>query len=209
MFDINLIMEELKKERVCFSSEADFQFAFAWKTKELYNDCEIILEQFAIIDNNGKNSYIDLVIKYKGNEYPIEFKYVTTSLEYLNFKLKNHSAKNIRSYDIIKDITRIEAYCSQNKLEKGYVIVITNDSGYWKPYSKVNPNTNSYEFNLGEKRILSGELKWRKKAARGKESPLNILGEYEVNWKNYSQLDSPNGIFKSLIIETSLDKTLK
>lgn len=213
MFDINLIMEKLKKERVCFSSEADFQFAFAWKTKELYNDCKIILEQFAIIDDNGKYSYIDLVVKYKGNNYPIEFKYLTASLEYLHFKLKKQSARDIRSYDVIKDIKRVETYCNQNKLEKGYVVVITNDSSYWKLYSKANPKTNSYQFNLGEKRILTGELNWNKNTGdgtrKGRESSLNILGKYEINWENYSQINSSNGTFKYFIIETSLNKNIK
>lgn len=210
MIDITLIINELKKEFPCFSSEANFQFHFAWKTKEIYPDCAIDLERASFINDNDKSSYIDLLITYKNIKYPIEFKYLTSEINYLDFNLKEQSAKDIRSYDVIKDIERIENYCLKNKLNKGYVILVTNTKSYWNTFSSAK-KSNYYEFNLGEGRTLQGELKWGPNTGigtkKGRESSLNLRNKYNISWKEYSDLKKDknikNGNFKYLIFEIS------
>jgi hypothetical protein len=42
--DIHGLMQRLSKSRPIFHSEADFQFALAWRIKESMPDCEVRLE---------------------------------------------------------------------------------------------------------------------------------------------------------------------
>ncbi|MEZ5162551.1 MAG: hypothetical protein R2688_02155 [Fimbriimonadaceae bacterium] len=46
------------------------------------------------------------------------------------------------------------------------------------------------EFEIHHGRILTGELKWSDRAGngttKGREKPIHLNGEYEVNWKLYA-----------------------
>lgn len=100
------VIESLRKKRLLFHSEADFQFALAWEIQLLYPTAEIRLE-YPSPENDSKK-YIDILVRDNGFAYPIELKYKTKKLfgvdkgEY--YHLKEQSAQDIGSYDCVKDL---------------------------------------------------------------------------------------------------------
>jgi len=56
--------------------------------------------------------HIDILLKEEDELYPIELKYVTAACDIIahgeRYLLKNHGAQDIRRYDFLKDIMRIE-----------------------------------------------------------------------------------------------------
>jgi len=43
----------------------------------------------------------------------------------------SHSAQDIRAYDCIKDVSRVEKFANNRPGADGAVVVLTNDSNYW------------------------------------------------------------------------------
>ena len=86
---------------------------------------------------------------------------------------------------------------------KGYAVILTNDSAYWK-----SPTTETVdaEFRMHEGRILNGELAWGTEAGAGtmrkREKPIKLTGTYKLSWKDYSQVSSTSyGKFRYLFLE--------
>ncbi len=86
---IETVLLDLANERKVFWSEADFQFAFAWKLKEMFEDrnpqsaINVRLERRADAleqrDDKKKSgdAYIDIWVEINEKVYPIELKYKT------------------------------------------------------------------------------------------------------------------------------------
>jgi hypothetical protein len=104
------------------------------------------------------------------------------------FQLKNQSAQDIRRYDFIKDIKRLEDIAVERKNFTGYAIMLTNDSSYWSEPSI--QGTIDCKFRLQEGRVLEGKLAWGKEASegttKGREQALVLNGRYGVQWQDYS-----------------------
>ena len=130
---IETVLLALANERKVFWSEADFQFAFAWKLKEMLmlknnNPQSTInvrlerrvdaLEQRTDAPDQGnekENSgdiYIDIWVEINEKVYPIELKYKTIQCTITDgseeYKLKQHGACDIGCYLYLKDVERIE-----------------------------------------------------------------------------------------------------
>ena len=208
------IMRKLSKERPVFHSEADFQYALAWKIHEECPDYNVRLEKREVVDK--REIYFDLFIFKDDEVIPIELKYKTRKLNIeipLNnrikikekYKLKDQVAHDISRYDFMKDISRIE---KSNK--SGFAIFLTNDKLYWETsaYSGYDDAFKIYE----DRKILKGEkLSWSEKAAlrttKGHKSPIEFKNNYVFNWEDYSDLtnyaisDNPNTTFRYLLVE--------
>lgn len=156
------------KERKVFWSEADFQFAFAWKLKEMFkgrnpqSTINVRLERRADAleqrtdapdqGNEKENSgdiYIDIWVEINEKVYPIELKYKTIQCTLKDdseeYKLKQHGACDIGCYLYLKDVERIEHISKSlgDNFGKGFAIMLTNDHLYWdKP--KTTPDTTAY-----------------------------------------------------------------
>ena len=76
MLDIHNLMSDLSQHRPIFHSEADFQFALAWRIHEVMSDCEIRLE---FKPYPSVNMYLDIWIQTA--EIAIELKFPTQNLE--------------------------------------------------------------------------------------------------------------------------------
>ena len=63
-------LRELSKQRTCFHSESDFQFAFAWKFKELNPSAQIRLERPYTVGN--RFFYLDVLIILDGCRIGLE-----------------------------------------------------------------------------------------------------------------------------------------
>jgi hypothetical protein len=204
---ISEVLRRLAVGRPVFHSEADFQFAFAWTIKELWPDVEIRLET-----HPKPNVRLDLLVVdgRSGWATAIELKYMTRAWSGKvgdeSFALKNQGASDIRCYDVVKDIGRVEGFVTAADRLRGYVIALTND-GYWRPATHGRP-TNADSFRISEGTVLSGSRQWGPHAGAGtmrsRELPIELAGSYRLAWSDYSRVASgPAGTFRVLVVEVT------
>lgn len=177
---IETVILALANERKVFWSEADFQFAFAWKLKEIlkYSDpqstinvrLERRVDALEKRDNEKKSgdAYIDIWVEIDKIVYPIELKYKTIQCSITDgseeYKLKQHSACDIGCYLYLKDVERIEHISKSlgDNFGKGYAIMLTNDHLYWDQ-PKTTPDTTVFrDFRIydGRKIVAGQKLNW-------------------------------------------------
>lgn len=196
VFDLEKVLLALKEERKAFVSEADFQLALAWKTKQMYSDkvkvrCEYPLESDSSI-------HIDIMVIMKNNEWiPIELKYKTKECDIDDddkFHLKNHGAKDVGCYDYLKDISRIEKISKRKEFWKGYTVLLTNDLSYTKAPKKKNAYYKNFSLHSG--RELEDELTWHPKTSEEtkKTRPnFSLSNKYTCHWKKYCDVNTSDG----------------
>jgi hypothetical protein len=198
IMDLMKPFEQLRKKRPIFSSEKDFQFALAWEIKLLYNDANVHLEYCPDIT---QNVHIDIFVEINNKIYPIELKYKTkrafTKIDNEIFCLKNQAAQTLGKYDFLKDFQRMEnlAKIIQN-FDCGYTLLLTNDPSYWEKNKK---DAIDVEFQLLHGIIKTGKMEWKGASngtIKGREAPINLMRKYKIEWKQYSQINIHNGIFK-------------
>ena len=211
MINIENSLRCLFEEGRVFVSEADFQFAYAWKIKELYPDACIRLEY--IPWQYDKNMHIDIAIFINNQMVPIELKYKTKGFTGIigdeAVWLKDQSAQDCGRYDFLYDIQRMEGIAKSNlyPIEKAYAVLLTNDSGYWTKSIKSGTSRRPVddEFRIHEGIVISGQRAWKPEASAGtkrnREAPINLQGEYCISWNDYK----PTGEcrFRYTIVEIS------
>lgn len=209
-FNVNRVLENMaKKDYPYFVSERHFQVAFIIEAKNLYKNYYFYPEYVY------KDKYhIDLLVcDEKDNErIALEFKYVVTSgkiniSKNNSYQLKKQAAINIRRYQCIKDINRLETYVDSPdlKCKKGYFILLTNDHLFWEGTTK---NSVDYDFDIKDKTTLkAGNHKYKgqnKKAKKQRE--VSIKHDYPIKYKRYcsnhkvDDCATNDNIFKTLII---------
>ncbi len=241
--DFNRVIEKLKKERELFHSEDDLKFALAFILKELYPNFHIRLEKpqnINMLKRNDENKKarapIDIIMvnSKTGELIPIELKYKTAKLNIKKgneiYDLTNHGAKDIGRFSFRKDIFRIEQFIQLNKKSnQGFVLIITNDSGYYsqdiskknvldshfsfhhgasikkkdKSWNYNNINKEKYEFISQEKKWkYIGNKKYHWSCTGEKYFRLNLKSHYNIEWEYYSKID--NSEFKFCLIAINL-----
>lgn len=201
------VIEELRKTRSLFHSEADFQFALAWKLKELYQDkVDIVLE---VPLNVKSNDRLDILVITKSRKIPVELKYFHSKLDFNEYHLKKQN-DTWRSQRVLKDLKRIEEFSErENKPneQEGYVILICNESKYWTPKKG---NLAYFNFRLEDGRTIKAKesLDWitmndsSREKAEGYGDHLTFNNSYTLSWQEYSNIEGLNkGLFKYLLIE--------
>jgi len=204
--DITAILHTLSQKRPIFHSEADFQHALAWEIHEAIIGSSIRLEYKP--QSIKDRIYLDLWVLDGSKKIPIELKYKTRKMKVIynneTFELTDQGAQDLGRYDFLKDIQRVEQVIAAEESEKGYVILLTNDSAYWKfPYRL---DTVDAAFRIHEGREVTGELAWSDLAAAGttksRETPIQLYNTYLLNWFDYSMHGEINyGQFRLLIVE--------
>ena len=210
MLDVYRFMNHFFEQGRIYLSEIDFQLSLAWKIKEMYDDIDLRLEQPMIMEENGtkRNNYIDIALRQDGAMVPIELKYTTKKLEFeeegQTIVLKNHGAQDVRRYDFVKDIERVERVLRENeRVAEGYCIFLTNDASYLKsPGSFRGKPVVDNQFRIHEGAILKGTLKWEDWTSsgtkRGREKELSLQGEYHIKW-NKIENGKLDGFFYSIV----------
>ena len=204
--DITKIINNLSNKRKIFVSEADFKFALAWEIKSEIPQAEVRLEYCPV--DIDPSMHIDILVKMGEDIYPIELKYMTKQCDVTvddeRFILKNQGAQDIKRYDFIKDISRVERLSeSMDNFKEGYCIAITNDPSYWNTSS--NKNTCDAAFRINHNSIKEGKLEWAAHTGNGtnknREESLILKNRYDIYWQEYSKIDnSSSGQFKYLSI---------
>lgn len=203
-FVVENVLTSLSERRPVFHSEADMQFAFAWTAKEIHPDVEVRLET-----HPEPKVRLDLQLSWpaSGNHVAIELKYMTRSWEGKVdgqwFALRSHGAQDVRCYDVVKDIERVERFVTGKPGWTGYVVALSNDPHYWRPRMHTR-KTNADAFRLCEGSRLSGSRAWGPLAgagtSRGRREPIKLGGEYTLRWRPYSVLEHPPHTFQSLVV---------
>jgi hypothetical protein len=195
-------LELLSSHRPIFHSECDFQHALAWAIHKRLPNANIRLEKPHEID--GRRRYIDLVVEQDGTTCFMELKYKTTETliedKGEKYNLKQQGAIDQGSYDILKDVQRIETVVGRLKNSFGFSVTLSNDRRYWSPRRKMDAI--DMQFQLVDGRSMTGELAWASHAGRGsiekREAPLHLRNQYEIRWDRYSSFPASNE-FRHLI----------
>ena len=200
MLDIYNLMADLSQHRPIFHSEADFQHALAWQIHKTMPDCEIRLEWPY---RKERNWHLDIWIPSQG--IAIELKFATRKLKCErngeHFSLRDQSAQDVKRYDFLKDIRRLEQVVVDGKAESGFAVLLTNDHLYWK--EPKHRNTTDADFRLhDERKVAAGKvLRWSEntseKTQKGREK-LCLKGSYHLRWQDYGKYR--NLLFRYLAI---------
>ncbi|HEX8078603.1 MAG TPA: hypothetical protein VF557_00185 [Jatrophihabitans sp.] len=205
--DLNEVLAQLAVARPVFHSEADFQLAFAWLVQRHDPAMRVRLETRPV---PGVRLDLDFARPDLGRASAIELKYLTRrwtgQVDDEWFELKDQGAQDIRGYDCVKDIVRVETFVASRSGCDGAVIVLTNDPSYWKPGTGLK-DTNAAAFRLGEGTVLSGLKAWGPNTGagtrKGRELDLALTGTHTLGWADYSQLpgEATRGRLRALVVE--------
>jgi hypothetical protein len=202
LVELGHAMTSLAERRPVFHSEADFQHAFAWELQRRHALARIRLET-----RPRPGVRLDVLAVVGGRRIAFELKYLlrnlTTTIDGELFALPNQSAQDVRRYDFIKDVARLEVLRREDYADIGFSIALTNDPAYWQGGNR--EGVVDAAFRLGEGRTLSGALAWAAHTGagtmRGRETPIDLVGDYELVWRDYRTLEGErNGRFRYLVV---------
>lgn len=206
--DLGEALAHLAATRPIFHSEADFQLALAWELQLRDPMMRVRLET-----RPEPGTHLDIACDRPdlGSSTALELKYLTRLWSGLNngeqFELKNHGAQDIRGYDVVKDISRVERFVQGHPGRNGGVLVVSNDPYYWRG-KPINDVTNAAAFRIGEGVVLHGNHAWGPNTGAGtkkhREAPLFLSGTYTLKWSDYSSVSAPpsgSTHFRSLLVE--------
>lgn len=193
----------LAERRPLFHSEADFQHALAWQLQLDHPSALIRLETRPLA---GRSISLDLALTVDGVRTAIELKYLVralvTDVDGERFELRAQSAHDVRRYDVVKDLRRLEEIIDAGAADVGVMVAITNDPAYWMPG---RDGTIDAAFRLHEGATLSGALAWAEHAGAGtiakRTEMLSLGSSYVISWSDYSDTGDRSGKFRNLLIE--------
>ena len=207
---MNAVLTALGSQRPAFYSEADFRHALAWQIQQNHPSLRVRHEVGNVIEGPDRR-YVDIWLP--DHRTAIELKYPTRPAvihyEGEEFDLKDHSAQDLGRYDFCLDISRLERVTTSGRAENGYAVLLTNDYLYWNPPSR--RDTNDAEFRLHEGRNITGTLAWGPRTGagtmKGRETPLEIRGDYRMEWRDYSRpIGTGDTQFRCLILRVDRPK---
>ncbi|MBN1174981.1 MAG: hypothetical protein JXA67_22675 [Micromonosporaceae bacterium] len=192
--DLITALQALASSRPVFHSEADLQHALAWQLQLHDRQTQVRLET-----RPRRGIHLDLLVRHDGQRTAVELKYLIarlhTSLDGEVFDLPHQAAQDISRYDVVNDIMRVETLVADGYADDGYVLVLSNDAGYWRPGTRTN--LIDAAFRLHEGRTLDGILSWAAHAGAGttrnRTTPLRLRGRYECQWRDYSVVTATDG----------------
>ena len=218
---VKKIMSELYKDGYdCFVSEAQLRDAFAIKLKEMLPNC-IVLPEYSEPKPTGWRCseniiHFDLLIIDKDDNETVlvEFKYKQKKGNFNNrngifAQLSNHSDTTNGRYAIWRDIYRIETFCDLKRINKGFIIFVTNNPAY---LAKPIAGGVAEEFSIADGNHIAASKNWNLTSGMrssiyntywADDKPLIIKNDYYFSYSDYSNvLDvaSHPHIFKQLIL---------
>lgn len=201
--DIPQLLIDLAARRPVFHSEADLQHELAWHLRDVHPDLQVRLEYPLA---RPTNAAIDILIRNGDQAMALELKYLCQSADYEvdgePFALKPQGAQDIRRYDVLKDVWRMEQFLNARPAASAAVLTLTNDPAYWR--GPRGPSTCDAAFALREGRVITSALDWAPHTGagtkRGPEAAINLKGRYPITWADYSRIDGPFGEFRYLYL---------
>lgn len=207
----------LARRRPVFHSEADFQHELAMQIRH-----DMLAPTVRLEISLSPGITLDMLVssQVSTERFAIELKYKTAAWQGIVsdeiFRLKSHGANDIGSYDVLKDVERVESLVRSGNANRGAVVFLTNEPVYWNPRGDRGRVTNAHAFRLGDDaEPISGVRAWGPNTggtSKGREAPITLRGTYHVKWSTYSSLPGDRGEFRYLLLEVgdaeSLDSPL-
>ena len=182
-------MTAVAERRPVFHNEADFQHALAWAIQLRWPEARVRLET-----RPSPGVRLDVLVSLNDVRVAFELKYLlrnlTTTWEGEEFVLPPQAAQDVRRYDFIKDIVRLENVVPGGA-DVGYAIPVTNDPSYWNLSGRAHVTDSA--FRIHEGRELSGVLAWAETTGAGtmskREAALSLRGAYLATWRDFSRVE--------------------
>jgi hypothetical protein len=206
-FDPLQTLAALARRRPVFHSEADFQHELAWQLHLDHPHLATRLERRPVPEIREA---ADLWLTDRaGASVAVEVKYLVraadVSVDGERFVLLDQSAHDTRRYDVLKDLARVERWTTTGLAQRGLVIVLTNDPGYWRPSTRA---VNDVAFRIHEGRDLTGTAAWATSAGAGttvgRTAPITITGQYRFAWHDYAVPPNAHEL-RVLVLDTGSD----
>ncbi|MGY1726158.1 hypothetical protein ACI79J_04240 [Geodermatophilus sp. SYSU D01062] len=202
------LVSGLAQVRDVFHSEADLQHALAWQAHLLDPKVEVRLETRP---DPLVRERLDLLLSRPdlGRSTAIEIKYWkkrwSGTVKGEAFDLPNQGAHDIRRYDFVKDVSRVERFVATRPGWNGLVLLWSNDDLDWRAPTHLRP-TGADAFRVHEGTVLTGERAWGPRAGpgtrRGREKPITLSGSYKLTWQDFSKFaPGPGGQMRLLAVE--------
>jgi hypothetical protein len=193
-------MAKLATKRCLFHGEKDFQHALAWEMRLSGHDIRLEYKPRTF----KERAYIDVWTR-DARPVAIELKYRTCLLsievDQEVFELTNQSAGDHGRYDLWRDVSRLERVVASGEAAEGYAVFLTNDSSYWRAG---RAGTADEQYRMEQGKVVNGLLSWAPHTGsgtkRGREQPILLQHQYELNWHDYSDLSVPKGRFRFLCV---------
>jgi hypothetical protein len=176
---LDTILPKMAVHRPVFHSEADFQLEFGWHLRVADPASVVRLET-----RPTRNAHLDVLVSRPdlGRSTAIELKYLTAhfseTVDSELFELPHQGAQDIRGYDVIKDIVRVESFVADGVAIDGLVIVLSNDRSYWSRPNHHRP-TGAAEFRIHDGTRL-------RSVRRGDHKPARARGEAAKSHSRYA-----------------------
>jgi hypothetical protein len=182
-------MAVVAERRPVFHNEADFQHAFAWAIQLRWPEARVRLET-----RPRPGVRLDVLVSLNDVRVAFELKYLlrnlTTTWDGEEFVLPSQAAQDVRRYDFIKDIIRLENVVPDGA-DVGYAIAVTNDPSYWNLSGRTQ--VTDAAFRIHEGRELSGALAWAETTGAGtmrkREKALSLRRTYLTTWRDFSRVE--------------------
>lgn len=192
----------LRQSRPVFHSEADFQQALAWAIHLSDPSARVRLET-----RPAPGMRLDLLVwRPDLSRYlALELKYLTAAwsgeVNGEQFGLVSQGAQDIRAYDVMKDVQRVERFVDRRPGWSGMVLVLSNDPSYWSRPGHGRA-TNADAFRIYQDQVISGSRAWGADTGAGtmkdREAVIELRGDYRCRWSPYSSLPGSKGEFRLL-----------
>lgn len=212
--DLNDVLSALAVRRPIFHSEADFQHEFAWEIRMADAHLAVRLEC-----RPTRSERLDVLVRNEGTGFAtaVELKYLTAAITLKDrgeeFSLLHQGAQDIRGFDSVADIARVERFVASGYASDGLVLILSNDRSYWTDPAH-GRQTGAGAYRLYEGTVLDGSRAWSERSGpgtrRGREGPIELTGSYSLNWRGYSDFHVAAGRFRILpiIVSPTIVETL-
>lgn len=199
-------MQTLAKRRPIFHSEADWQLALAWESQLEPPSAQIRLEKR--VANNPRIA-LDVLVRLDGKRYGLELKYPRSKLvatfDGEDFRLIA-GAPDLDQHDVIKDLTRLERLVSDNIVDQGGVVVLTNARSVWSSAPRLTP-TSFDAFRIHGGRFLTEGPGWGPNTGPGTKAgraiTLTVQGQYTGAWHDYSNVGTAQFRYTAICVPTN------
>lgn len=195
-------LDRLASTRPIFHAEADFQHALAW---ELRADVERIRLELRPLPDEAL--FLDLLVHGPLGRIAIELKYLTRAhraeVDGDVFSLREQSAHDVRRYDVVKDVERLERLLAAGVADHGVAVVLTNVAAFWAPSAA--RHTFDQSFRIHQDATLTGTLDWVPGTGDGtkknRDKALVLRGSYRMSWVDYATVGTgPGSTFRALVV---------
>ena len=200
MINIKTILTSSLRERCIFHSEADFQHHLAWHIHKDVKTAKLRLEYPFPRIGSDRLEYCDILLRSPekvGLELKYKTKAVVLDINGEDFRLRNHSARDTGRYDFLKDLSRLEQWLEQGRIDYGFVVMLSNDCQYWT--IPQNGYLNDREFRIHNSTV-SGILSWGERTSpntmKSRKTPITLRNEYRLEWN-----DIHNSDFRYLLLK--------